>query len=1278
MAAEPDFVAHSGTARFPRDREDLRITTACPGCFTPLTTVPCAQCGLDVGHPLAAELALVSADAARLLDERVRIIGRIRAETARAAELSAAVAAEAAALPRAMEHVHAPAPVPAPDPASTAPPPREKTEEPAGPRRSSVQVLLLIVGVSLVSVAAIFFLVYAFLTYGLIWRTAIIGAITVAAFVAASLLRRRSLGSTAEGIGAFAVVLVYLDVVAIRANDLFGAAAADGLAYWGTALVISSAGFFLWHRLSGLRVARIAAFLVLAPGAALLVAGLTPGLGALDRAYLAFLAAGVSGLVHPLAGGVDRITIERVTALTIAGAGLAVAFPLAFAVGPGATWAAPVALLGVAGAAAAHVGVAAVAARRLRVVRGVRLGFAALGALGLASAAVLAGYRLPTLEGGIVASACAVTLVALALARAALRPHDRTTAARTVDAPPRAPALGAARVAALVASGVAVLAVAVPTVIAVIAAADIATTSMLATPWRSSPSDRIAEATPTLAAAVLALALCLALVGGFAAIAWRTTGLWALLAWALPALAVLAVPLLGVYGAVTAAWLLLAAVGVTALVATRRSGAITAAGRRPWAALAVTAGVLGYATSWASTATWLAGSIAVVALLVVARRAFPAASTTARAALLGTALVAGLVAATAVAQLPGWGATSADRMLDSVRYPGILAVAVVVLSALPLARILSAVDRRVAVGLAGTVTAIALPGFALVDAFFAGTATPTLLEPWTSVALGVVLLGGLCGWLLARGNAAHPAARATSAIALPVVVAWVLDGLLVAAGVPPEVRSLAPVAAVLLAAAGFLLLERARPAGVPRRSADSGIAVVGAWGVLVAVIGSSELGWLTLLLTAVTVLLLGWSADGLIGSASRRRHLGWLALALANLALWWRLADASVDAVEAYTLPLAGALLLVALLVRRVEARHATGVPSKTAPAITLLALVTAVLPSAFVETELDTTEAQARALVVGAVAAALLLVGSLVRPTAALRPYLDVAASAGLGGLVVVVVGRGLVFGTASRGTPDGLLLDAWLAVALGVLALAAVGQASGRRGDSPLTARAAQTLLVTGLAMVLLFESVAFDSSAIGGIRAVVVVVLLCAVYVVGSIVDRAPVTRTVAGMALAGAVLAGVAGAVAGAITDVEQFSVPIAVSLLVVGARTLARRPEARSWPAIGAGVAVLLLPPLLATVTERPVWRLVAIGVVAIAVLVIGLLRRLQAPLVLGAVVAVVHGAATLAPQVRVVYQLTEWWVWAGLGGIVIIVLAARYERGIRTARGVVEGIRALR
>src|SRR5690606_35760666 len=120
--------------------------------------------------------------------------------------------------------------------------------EARGPRRSGVQLALLVTGISLLSVFAIFFMVYAFINYGLVWRSIIIASVTVAAFVTAGILRRRSLGASSEAVAVFALVLTYLDAFAIRANDLFGVASVDGARYWGIVLLASGVAFITWHR----------------------------------------------------------------------------------------------------------------------------------------------------------------------------------------------------------------------------------------------------------------------------------------------------------------------------------------------------------------------------------------------------------------------------------------------------------------------------------------------------------------------------------------------------------------------------------------------------------------------------------------------------------------------------------------------------------------------------------------------------------------------------------------------------------------------------------------------------------------------------------------------------------------------------------------------------------------------------------------------------------------------------------------------------------------------
>ena len=64
VSREKSFAGSAGYLLFPRSPADLTSTTACPACFTALTSTTCSRCGLDLSHPAAAELAVASADLA--------------------------------------------------------------------------------------------------------------------------------------------------------------------------------------------------------------------------------------------------------------------------------------------------------------------------------------------------------------------------------------------------------------------------------------------------------------------------------------------------------------------------------------------------------------------------------------------------------------------------------------------------------------------------------------------------------------------------------------------------------------------------------------------------------------------------------------------------------------------------------------------------------------------------------------------------------------------------------------------------------------------------------------------------------------------------------------------------------------------------------------------------------------------------------------------------------------------------------------------------------------
>lgn len=1194
------FLEHVGYVLFPRRPADLTDTTRCPACFEPLTGTVCANCRLDVSHPAAAELATVAADTAALLERRLELIGRIRYETA---------------------------PVPEPAPAPPMAAPVVPVEPPATRRHLGVQVVLLIVGISLLSIGAIFFLVYAFVTFGLVWRSVIIAAVTVAAFAGATLLRRRRLGASAEAIAALAVVLVYLDAFAIRANDLFGAGGADALVYWGAALLVSSAILLAWHRLAGLRVASVVAFVAAVPGLALLVAGVTGSLDPAQRVFAGFAAAAVGALAH-LA---TRAALERSLTLVLGLLGLLGAAGAAFFIEPRVEWAPVAGLLLVAGIAIAH----AIVLARLRVATAVAAVFAGIAGAVASLAGWAAALRVldPAWATAIpILSAAVVALVA-------------ESVARRVDArPARAAAWTAAAVGGLIA---------VPVVLVVlVTAARVAAGSEV---W-SSPGAASLQLDPGETASIVSLIGVL----GLTALAWGLHGLLlhrrVALAWIGSLLLVLAVPLTGMLWAAVTGWLVLALVAAVVLVrGLPRSLRLVAA---------VAGGlslVLGYAASWSSLDTWWIGSLGTVAVLVVARWAV--ARPVLRAALLGVATVVALVAAGAAAWRGNEAvAAGAGRELEAAH--GVLALSAVLLIAAAVARA-QGFDGKVLFWVPATAAA-----FTAIASWLGttGEVAPPLVvaEPLASTVLAGALLLGLvlsasAAEIRNRASEDMPRLQKSGAeavvagVAVAPVAAWALVSAARLAGLD---ESLAPVLAAALVAAVTLATRRQ-----PRWAWDAGALLVTVATVATAMITTSDASWLVLLIAAVALLLIAVSPDGLFGSVSARKHAGWAALAAGTAGLWTRLLDDGMPQLEAYVLPVAGTLLLVALLTWRAARPQ----PSTVAPFVLLAGLLVGVLPIAADALDGDVV----RTVIVVAVSAVLLLVGSFA--SGAAQRYLDAAALAGALGVLVGAIGRAWFH--VVRGEGDNLAVDAWLAAGLAVLLLAAIGQS--RRAE-PLRAVTGQVLVGVALAGVAVVELGAAQVDGLGSARLFSVVTLLAAVQLVAFVLDRPPLTRTLGWVTVGLAALVAVLGVSRGILDPAEWATVPIALGLLVSGAWRLRQDATAGSWAWLAPGILVLLVPSLVQTFVDDALWRLVALAIACVALIVLGALGGLQAPLILGSVIVLVHGVRTFAPQLVAVYEATQWWVWAVVGGAIILFLGFTIERRIRDLRSVAARVSALR
>jgi hypothetical protein len=154
---------------------------------------------------------------------------------------------------------------------------------------------------------------------------------------------------------------------------------------------------------------------------------------------------------------------------------------------------------------------------------------------------------------------------------------------------------------------------------------------------------------------------------------------------------------------------------------------------------------------------------------------------------------------------------------------------------------------------------------------------------------------------------------------------------------------------------------------------------------------------------------------------------------------------------------------------------------------------------------------------------------------------------------------------------------------------------------------------------------------------------------------------------GTAVTTAALAALAGRV-GTDLPTEVWTGPLALLVLAIGAHTLRVAPQARSWRALAPGLVLLLGPSLVLAIPGEVVWRIVALALVAGAVTAVGAIRRLQAPVVLGAAALAAHAVFQLGPWVLRTVAGQPRWVVLGLVGAALLALGATYERRLRELR----------
>ena len=164
-----------------------------------------------------------------------------------------------------------------------------------------------------------------------------------------------------------------------------------------------------------------------------------------------------------------------------------------------------------------------------------------------------------------------------------------------------------------------------------------------------------------------------------------------------------------------------------------------------------------------------------------------------------------------------------------------------------------------------------------------------------------------------------------------------------------------------------------------------------------------------------------------------------------------------------------------------------------------------------------------------------------------------------------------------------------------------------------------------------------------------------------------DRRPAAGWLSGVLLVAASWVRLADA---SVTAPEPYTVPPALALLALGLWRRRREPTTSSWAAFGPGLALALLPALLAALGDQGLTRPLLLGLIALLVTLVGARARLQAPLLIGGSVLAIDALAQLAPYAAAVPR----WVSVGAAGLLLLAVGTTYEDRLRDLRRARRGL----
>ena len=553
---------------------------------------------------------------------------------------------------------------------------------------------------------------------------------------------------------------------------------------------------------------------------------------------------------------------------------------------------------------------------------------------------------------------------------------------------------------------------------------------------------------------------------------------------------------------------------------------------------------------------------------------------------------------------------------------------------------------------------------------------------WTALSTGLIFLLALTLTTTRRAGltlALRALAAGLLVPALAVVIISLGAQVLAVSASPITLPVIAVIVAVTLPSTGLIgaALIRHGIADATARAARIAIEistlVTAALAVLLAVVRAAaglETTFLVLMIIGVGAAATGFYAG--------RRYAWVVAAASFTGAMWCVWALAGITAIEPYLLPpaLAAALVGAIATARGLPAKplYTAGLAAAAAPSLALLAVA-------------GTPAGEFAWRTAGLLAGGLLLL-VLARVRKSLRiPTLVVA---------IVAASAGTVQAIHSAQSAD---LTTVLALSAGSTLLAIVAGTLLARELAP----GARWVYVPATLYLVVAPIVAVQHtwfSIITLLTLTIVVLLVMLATVV--IARRRPTALPPVWLLFAVAWCTAVAGWSQRELR-VEAFSLPLGFALLlagiiairslpgdalevdapVVGApllgRGITRWPVGftGSWALLAPGILATLLPSILATGTDPLTHRAILVIALALIAILIGSVRKLAAPFILGIIALPIENVVVFAVQIGRSIGALPWWITLATAGAVLLVIAVTSERRVGADRGVAARLRDL-